>query len=208
MEQNHDTARRSALSWQALAFATALSAFLIGAVLHMHYRWGVPMGTLTQDPLFHRPVYLGFLSQVGILLWAAAAAVCFIVAIVLRARGGARNEQAFFWSAGWLTTLLGIDDAFMLHDVVLPDQLGVPESIVYALYAGAVLAFVAVFFRRLLASEYATIVIAFAFFALSILADVRELPGLDPFLLEDGAKAIGIVAWVTYFFRTGVHVLR
>lgn len=205
VESTQGSPKQARSSWLAFAFIAAGSAVLIGAVLFMHQRWSVPMGTLTQDPLFHRPVYVGFLSQSGILLWAAAAAVCLTVAATLHAYGGGRAERRFFVSAGLLTVFLCLDDAFMLHDVVLPDHLGIPEQAVYAAYVGLVLAFLGVFFGRILESEYLVLGVAFVFFAVSILADIRELPWLDPFLLEDGAKAIGIVAWLTYFSRAGVR---
>lgn len=194
--------------WPALAFVAAASSVLLGSVLFMHYSWDVPMGTLTQDPLFHQPVHVGFLSQAGILMWAAAAGVSLAVAAVLGARGESGGLQRFFLAAGVLTLVLCLDDAFMLHDVVLPDHLGVPEEIVYAGYAGLMLLFLGVFYKRILTTHYLVLALAFAFFALSILADMRELPGLDPFLLEDGAKAIGIVSWLAYFFQEGTAALR
>lgn len=166
----------------------------------MHYAWDAPMGTLTQDPLFRRPVYTGLLSQAGILLWAAAAGICFLTGSALAVRNAAPAIRHFFLAAGALTLLLGLDDAFMLHDVVLPDYLGIAEEPVYAVYGGLIVLFMVVFRGRILASSYGILAIAAVFFGLSVVADLGVLRGSEPFLLEDGTKIVGIVSWLTYFF--------
>ncbi|MRR11040.1 hypothetical protein EG835_00790 [bacterium] len=95
----------------------------------------------------------------------------------------------------------------MLHDAVLPDQFGVPEEIVYSVYVGLLLVFLLTFRRHIHRTDFVLLAIAFVFFGVSIIADTRGLPGLDPFLLEDGAKAIGILSWLTYFYREGAIAL-
>ena len=179
----------------------AVSAALIAVVLHVRDVTGVSMGTLTRDPLSGKPAYLGFLSQAGILLWAAGAAAAFLAASALTGAPDASGTR-FLFSAGLLTVALCVDDAFLLHDEVLP-KLGVPEEIIYGVYLGCMLAFLFAFRRHILRTEYPILLLALGFLGLSVICDACGLPWLDPYLLEDGAKVAGIVAWAAYLFRTG-----
>lgn len=191
---------------QALAFmagALAISAALIGLVLYIHHTKDVPLGTLTRDPLSGKPAYLGLLSQAGILLWAAGAAVSFLGAWLLPWRDAGR----FMLSAGVLTTMLCIDDAFLLHDEVLP-LVGVPEELIYAVYLGLLLGFLLLFARRILKTGYPLLGLALAFLGISVVADAWGLPWLDPYLIEDGAKFIGITMWSAYLFHTSGSLVR
>lgn len=179
----------------------AVSAALIAIVLYVRDVTGVPMGTLTRDPLSGKPAYFGFLSQAGILFWAAGAAAAFLAASALTGAPDASGRR-FLFSAGLLTVALCVDDAFLLHDEVLP-KLGVPEEILYAVYLGCMLAFLIAFRRHILRTEYPILLLALGFLGLSVICDACGLPWLDPYLLEDGAKVAGIVAWAAYLFRTG-----
>lgn len=184
------------------AAALALSGVLIGVVLYVHDTTGVPMGTLTRDPLSGKPAYLGLLSQAGILVWALGAAVALLGARLLPWRAGG----GYMLAAAALTTLLCIDDAFLLHDEVLP-LLGISEKVIYAIYLVAALSFLVVFARRILKTAYPLFVLAFAFLGVSVVADTVGLPWLDPYLLEDGAKFIGIALWSGYLFHTSGSLL-
>lgn len=195
------------VGWQAIAFVSVASAFLIGIMLLLHHVGGIPIGVLTQDPLFQRPLYVGLLSQIGILLWAAAAAVCLMTWAVLAGRETPAGGASFFLAAGLLTVLLCLDDAFLIHDALLPGM-GVGEKVVYLAYLLAVLSFLFVFRKRILRTEFLVLVAAFVFFALAILGDLHGIRPINRFLLEDGSKIIGIVTWLAYFWRTAVSALR
>jgi len=49
---------------------------------------------------------------------------------------------------------------------------------------------------------------ALFFFALSVIFDKSSIPGIDPYLLEDGAKIAGIVSWMSYFFSVGTTAIN
>jgi len=49
---------------------------------------------------------------------------------------------------------------------------------------------------------------ALGFFALSVIFDKTSIPGIDPYLLEDGAKMVGIVSWMFYFFSVGTMAIN
>lgn len=185
-----------------IALALALAAALIGTVLYIHTTTDVPMGTLTRDPLSGKPAHLGLLSQAGILVWAAGAAVCLLAAAVLQGAPGGR----FMLAAGVLSLALCVDDAFLLHDEVLP-LLGIPEELIYGVYLGMIVLFLVAFRRPIIESGHGVLVLALAFLGLSVVCDAWGLPWLDPYLLEDGAKFTGIALWAAYFFGTAWSLL-
>lgn len=187
----------------AAAVALALGVALIATVLYVHATKDVPFGTLTRDPLSGKPVYFGLLSQAGILTWAFGASASFLGAWLL----GGRAEGRFMLSAAVLTTLLCIDDAFLLHDEVLP-LAGVSEKLVYAVYLALLLGFLVLFARRILKTGYPVLLLSLAFLGVSVVADTWGLPWLDPYMLEDGSKFIGIALWSAYLFQTSGSLVR
>ena len=60
---------------------------------------GVPVSNLTRDPLavMGAPVYTGLLSNLGILLWCATAAITLFGAAVLGKRAKRRDWISFLW---------------------------------------------------------------------------------------------------------------
>lgn len=187
----HGRARATLLT---IGVSLTLAAALIGLVLYIQATTDVSMGTLTRDPLSGKPAYLGLLSQVGILVWAASAATCLLAAGVLR---GA-PESRFLLGAGSLSLVLCLDDAFLLHDEVLP-LVGVSEGLIYATYLGLVAMFLVAFRRQILRGQYPVLVLALAFLGVSVVCDAWGLPWLDPYLLEDGTKFAGIAMWTAFF---------
>lgn len=185
-----------------VGISLALAAAFIGLVLYIHATAEVPLGTLTRDPLSGKPAYLGLLSQAGILVWAAGAAVCLLAGTVLRGTPDGR----FMLGAGILSIVLCVDDAFLLHDEVLP-LVGIPEGVIYAAYLGMIVLFFAAFRRAIFRSGYGVLLLALAFLGLSVICDAWGLPWLDPYLLEDGAKFAGIALWTGYLFSTASLVL-
>jgi hypothetical protein len=184
-------------------WVAALASPFLAGVLVIHRVKEVPIAYLTQDPtvIGELAVYAGLLSSVGILFWWAGAAVCLFSAAVLARSGSAPALRSFLLAAGLLTALLALDDLFRLHESVLPRLLGVPELAVYAAYgalgAGFVLRFRAVAF----AAEGRLLAFAVLCLGASVALDVLSPPAIDPYLLEDSSKFVGIVGWFVYFLR-------
>ncbi|NNF60400.1 MAG: hypothetical protein HKN06_03610 [Gammaproteobacteria bacterium] len=180
---------------------------LIGSTIVVHLGWDEPFGRLTRDPtaVLKGPPYIGFLSQIGIFLWAGSAAICFLAAAVLnRASAGAR-VWSFFLSAGALSLLLGIDDAFLLHESVLP-HFGLPEEAVVAGYAVLVGAWLVAYRQRLRARDALLLMTALVFFAISGLVDLVS-PWQIGTLYEDSAKLAGLLFWLAYFAGAAMTAL-
>ncbi len=127
--------------------------------------------------------YVGVVSNLGVLLWCAAAAACFLAAALT---SGRRSPLLY---AGLLTTALLADDLFLLHEGVY--ALVIEERIVFGLYALALVGFVVAFRRFLRETTPSLFAAACALFAVSLVVDERWAGN---HLLEDGSKFLGIVA--------------
>lgn len=195
-------------SVRAIALVAAVSVIPIGIVLLLRVWKGVPIHMLTSDVTSAAgvPAYTGFLSQLGIFMWAGAAAVCFFAARLLSVLPDSREARRFCLASGLLTVVLAFDDLFLVHEEFFP-SFGVPEEAVLAVYAGLV-SFYLVRFRRLIAgTDYILLAMAFVFFAASVGLDLVNPAGINPYLFEDSAKFAGIVSWLAYFFRADTATL-
>lgn len=184
-----------------ILFAFITSAILIGLVLLIHFQIQIPIGRLTRDPvaIVEAPVYTGFFSQLGIFFWAFSAAICLFCALLMP-KSELRIKSFYFFS-GLLVLLLGLDDIFLLHEVVFP-FLGIPEKITLLTYVVLALIYGITFFTVILQTDFILLVIAALFFGISVGLDLSHITGINPYLWEDGAKMIGIVSWFSYLFRS------
>lgn len=186
-----------------------VSAAFLGMVLFLHFWKEVPINRLTQDPTIigGLSVYAGFLSQVGIFFWSASATMCFSSVILLSGREKQHELKRFLLVSGLLTLLLGLDDAFLLHESVLP-YFGIPQIFVLGSYVVFVMLYLFRFYPVILQTEYRLMAFALSFFGISVMLDVLNPPGINPFFFEDGAKLIGLVSWLAYFFLVGIYSNR
>jgi hypothetical protein len=195
-------------SWPIIGLILAVSAVLIGAGLLLHFWVGIPISELTRDPtaIVGEPLYTGYLSQIGIFFWSASAAVCMFSATVLSRSLDNLKIKHFLLVSGMLTLVLGLDDLFLLHEVFFP-YFGIPENAILVSYAGFVLFYLVRFFSIILKTEYILLGMALVFFGVSVTLDLFKLHSIDPYLFEDGAKLVGILGWLAYFFRTGISAV-
>jgi hypothetical protein len=165
---------------------------------------------VTHDPLAvaKEPFYVGALSNVGVLVWWTAAVACAVTAAVLwRSR---RDVAAPLGAAGLLAAALTADDLFMVHDVILPDYLHVPEPVTYAAYVAAATAFAVAYRTFLSRTRWALLALVLLFFACSVVIDwlvsderEEQLAGV-----EDVFKLFGIVTWAAYWIPLALGSLR
>lgn len=186
----------------------AVSAVPLGTGLLLHYGVGVPFGELTRDPvaIAGDPPYTGFLSQIGIFCWAAAAAICLFSAQAV-SRVSARQPKEFLMVSGILSLALGLDDVFLIHEMFFP-YFGILQNAIVLGYAGVFLFYIIRFYALILKTEYLVLGMAFVFFGLSASLDWLHPHGIDPYFWEDGAKLVGIISWLAYFFRTGADAIH
>lgn len=172
---------------------------LLGAWL-LHRTAGISIRKLTADPakVLHIHPLAGLISNIGILLWSAAAAVCFFCYSI--ADLTPRRFRAFLLASALLTTLLLLDDLFQLHERLFPKYLGLPEPVTCAAYVVLVLAYLYVFRREILQTDFVLLALASGCFGVSVVCD--QLFADRPWgLIEDGAKLLGLAWWCAYFVR-------
>lgn len=147
------------------------------------------VGDLTRDPtaVAGVPWWTGAVSRLTNLCWAAAAALN-----ALAARVAPPSHRGPLLLLAVLCATLAVDDTFLVHDSILPGR-GVPEDLVLV---GYVVVAVVLAWLWWTTSWRPTVLAAFfggaAALAVSVGADVVHTL---PYLVEDGAKLLGIVAW-------------
>lgn len=169
---------------------------------------GINMTTLSRDPsqLTHQPFYIGLLSNLGVLMWCAAAAVSLFSSVLIRVKKGSAVEAKFLQYIGILTTILLFDDLLMVHDIIFPKYLHLSELFVYFGYFIYMSCFLLKFYRFILEqTEYKLFILAFIFFGASIAMDTHLLPGgID---VEDGFKILGITSYSYYCIIVSARLL-
>lgn len=186
-----------------LALILASTGLLLTGALVLASAKGIPIGNLTRDPvaIFEGPAYYGLLSQLGIFLWAITATICLMNGRLAVRQRRLRLGIFLLVSAG-LTLFLGIDDAFLLHERVLP-RLGIPETAVFLFYAAFVGCYLVGFLPEIVRTDYLILGIALSLFAASMASDLLIDSATHGHLIEDGIKMAGIICWMSYFVRVG-----
>lgn len=153
-----------------------------------------------------RPYY-GFVSTVGIMLWVATAAVCLFCAVVFALAHRARAVVIFAATAGLLSGWLALDDAFLVHEIVLP-ELGIAQNLVLAAIVVSAVAYVVANHRIILNHDKWLLLLACGALAFSMGVDTL-FQSLDPVLVyvEDGAKFFGIFFWASFHVTTMARML-
>lgn len=165
---------------------------------------GVPVPFMTRDiaALGHLHPLAGVLSNLGILLWAATAAICLFVAVTERGRLSAPVVRCLLF-AGLLSAWLTLDDCFQIHEDLSPRYLHVRERYVYLSLALAVVVHLWTSRAVILRSRWSLLALAFVFLGTSAMLDALLLGwaqqiGDWEFFYEDGSKWLGIVCWNAY----------
>jgi hypothetical protein len=198
----------------AMIYVPALMFMLaVAALASLHD--GISIGVLISDPastLGTHPL-VGVQSNLGVLVWCAAADVCLFSSAILPFTQTDIEVPFFFW-AGVISSVLLLDDFFLFHDDLalryLPfdgDSAFVDEMII-ASYGLAVSLYLIRFRGRILGSKYLLLLLlAFLFLGLSILLDFFTAAVIDSFMhqffyekwdrswtlfLEDGFKFLGM----------------
>jgi hypothetical protein len=171
--------------------------------------------------------YLGLFSNLGVVLWTAAAAICLFAASELTG-GTDRQARQLLLYAGCFTLLLMLDDLFMLHE-------NYADDVIYIVYGLGLLYYVIRFFRLIRRLDIVLFALTIPLFGNAVLLDLapwRLLPGegievpqavaSSPiesdelrhlgrelrYLLEDGFKFIGICCWAAFHIRAAKLLLQ
>lgn len=171
---------------------------------------GTPVSFLTRDPatIVHVQPYIGILSTLGIMLWAAATALCLGGAALLPHDSRRHRTDRFLLFSGLFTLFLMLDDAFLFHEELFPRILHIPEIATYLGYVAITVAYLAWFADLILLTDYLLLLLAFLFLGVSTAMD-QLLPFSDfGTFVEDSFKFAGIILWLAYFSHTAAGMIR
>ena len=171
----------------------------------IHLAMGTPFETIYLDPVpeLGGDFSIGILSQVGIMLWSAAGAVFLLGGFLVRKKGQQSPWAEFLIGSGILSLLLGLDDALLIHEQIMPVFLGIKEKPVFTFYALVILIYYMWFFRTIVETDLILLGLTLLSFGLSLGIDL--LPNnlhTQVAAFEDVPKVAGIVAWLVYAIKT------
>lgn len=189
---------------RTFAYTFAPAALALGAVLVARATFGIRIDHLTAEPMSiaDQPPYYGFLSTIGILAWAAAVGM-FLMGACLLYDQLSRRQSLFLGASAALTAYLCVDDAFSVHETLLP-AMGIPEVVTYAAIGLAVVAYAFGFRDLIRSSAWLFLLLAVGLLSASVVVDAgwdllgRDEGGLAAMFVEDAFKFCGICAWVSY----------
>lgn len=169
----------AALAGAAVMAATAVWASVSDETIGYFTR---DIRVLAAEEGTHLRYYVGAVAMLTNLLWIAGASMSAAAALV------ARSGRLWFTALAVLMVVLGLDDAFMLHESVGP-YYGVPEWAFFAAYALAGLGLALMSLRLRSFVTKVVFVAGIGLLAAGLGADVLWD---DPFLVEDGLKLMGV----------------
>ena len=188
------------ISVRALAIGLGLGLLPIGAVLVASRVADFTVSDATRDAIdvLGAPTYVGFVSNLGAVIWVVAATSCLLAAAVIARTGASLPDVRFLTATGLLTSLAAADDMFLIHERAITPIAGGSEAAYAAVWAGLLVAYLAVAGRSLLRYWSPLLVVVAVLFIASIGIDVLA-PLTDAWtFVEDSAKYVGIVFWAVY----------
>ena len=151
------------------------------------------------------PIGVGLISNLGILMWSISASISLFSS--LSGLIEKRENLNFLFLGGILSSILCLDDFFLLHDKYIgPDFLYITYSIIGI--------YMLIKFRKLiLGIDFLEFIISIIFLACSILFD-KIIQSIFPNnylniqLLEEGFKFIGIACWMNFWWKASIKSLK
>lgn len=187
-------------------YVLAISVLLAIAAAEVVLQIPIPMFTKDVTAIAEIHPLSGILSNIGIYLWCISATASFFAAMVLRVLGRTKIVS-FLFNSAFLSTYLMLDDAFLFHEFMAPEFLGISENLAIMTLGIAVLVYVKSFLPVILKTDRIVFIAALTFLSSSVALDFIlktwfQQIGQWEFLIEDGAKWLGIVSWCIYHVRT------
>lgn len=183
-------ARRTppASSWWLIAATQAAGALLVLATAAASRVFDAPVATFTRDvqDLAGIPWYSGAVSTLTVMVSTAVATLALLAARVVPT--GRRRAGLF----AALAVALTVDDAFLVHEAVGPEN-GVPQELFLGGYALLAAVLAVSFLRTPRSGSTVAFFLGVAWLGLSVLADALLH---HRFLLEDGSKLLGVLTWL------------
>jgi hypothetical protein len=186
-----------------LVIVYAATTALLSIVILLGIEYNIELDHFTQDPaaITDSPFFIGFFSNVGVMLWCAGAVVCMFAWRAIPVMEQTKSVRAFLLYSSLLSFLLLFDDLFMMHEEVFPVYFGIPENAVYLFYLNLALIYAVAFKEIIFRSEYIFLILAAVLIGISTVIDTVPMPIPEDSFLEDTFKLFGIVSWFLFFVR-------
>jgi len=142
-----------------MLFICVPTLLLIASTVVVNLKTDLPIRYFFIDPVaeFNAPMYIGLLSNFGVLLWCSAASVCLFSGVMLFHQEKQREVSLFLIGSGLITSLLMFDDLYLLHEEVFPDHLFVPQPLVFVAYAVLIIAYFVRFRKMIWNTDFASV---------------------------------------------------
>lgn len=193
-----------------VTFVPSMSILVAMVVVSVLFQ--VSMSVMTGDVTAIAKIHplSGILSNLGILLWCAAASICFFAAMTLRnIKPG--DTFRFLLASAFLSAYLLFDDFFQFHEDLAFRYFRLNEKVIYAALGIAVSAYLIAFRRVILRTNFGILLLALGFLATSVVIDVLQHRlwrlGHWESCFENGAKWLGIAGWCSYYVDTSHQLL-
>ena len=182
------------------------SAILYIAILYFSNLHDIKLSLVIRDlaQTCGYPIGVGMISNIGILLWGAAASICLFTSFSENIN---RELSKLLLLGGIFSSILCIDDFFLLHDRYIgPDFL----NLTYL----SISIFLLIRFRRIIKNIGPfNLVISILFLGLSIFFDgvIQQIFNQSyqlTQLIEEGFKFLGISCWLSYWWKASSYSLK
>lgn len=205
------TSAKKSSQLRPVVIVVCLSVLLLLALAIFSQLVGADISQITRDPLAvaEGEVYWGALSNLGVLIWFAGAAVALFAALLLRNVSDDKARVRFLVAIATLTAFLTLDDLFMFHERIWGRLTGLDEIVLYAIYAAVTLAIFVQGRKAIAEAPSLGLGISLLFFVLSLVFDKLDGSLLPMhFLFEDGAKFVGVACWTLFICQFSHHHVR
>lgn len=190
------------------------TGLLLAALGMLAFGYGKDIGQLLREPTTAAGLHplTGAVSNLGILLWAAPAAISLFAGAIARSNNGG-DAAGFLLASGGLSAFLCCDDFFQIHEDLMDRYFGIDEKVVYGALGIAVLTYLVRYRRLILSTHCSMLILAILLLGTSVAIDAvleqwMHSLGHGRILIEDGAKLLGIAAWCSYYVRTSYDLVH
>ena len=182
------------------------SSILYLAVLSISYLNDIKLSLVVRDlaQTCGYPIGVGMISNIGILLWGAAASICLFTTF---SEGINSDISKLLLLGGSFSGLLCVDDFFLLHDRYIgPDFLNLTYLAISIL--------ILVRFKKILKKiGLFNLVISILFLGLSIFFDgvIQQIFNQSyelTQLIEEWFKFLGIACWLNFWCKASSYALK
>jgi hypothetical protein len=186
-----------------LELFAVLLVFVVGFI---GFVFEIPFPDLTANPISRMavPFYQGILQRIGTILWGGTVLLTLFSYSSMESSENLIEIRKFLLSSGIFFGYFLIDELLLIHNFIFPKVLNIHQLLVVIVYAVLTLIFF-IRFRIIIKNNFLWLfVIAISFLGLSVLVDILSYLKVIRFsfryLLDDGAKFLGIFNLFVYYF--------